>query len=54
MNNEYNNILLFNSSPLNKMTANLADDIFKLVFLNENENSDSNFTEICFQESNWQ
>ena len=30
--------------PLDKMAAILADDIFKCIFLNEN---DSNFTEIC-------
>ena len=40
---------------LDKMDAMLADDIFKYIFLNENEkNSDSNFTETCPQESDWQ
>ena len=34
------------------MVAILADKNFKCIFLNEN--SDSNFTEICSQESNWQ
>ena len=28
---------LFNSSPLEKMAAILADDIFKCIFLNEND-----------------
>ena len=44
----------FNSSPLNKMATILADDNFKYIFFNENENSDLNFTEICPHESNWQ
>ena len=29
--------LHFNSSPLDKMAAVLADDIFKCIFLNEND-----------------
>ena len=33
------------------MAAIVAHDIFKCIFLNEN---DSNFTEICSQEFNWQ
>ena len=36
------------------MTAILADDIFKCISLNENDNSDLIFTETCSQESNWQ
>ena len=35
------------------MTAILGDDIFKCIFLNENDFA-WNFTEICSQESNWQ
>ena len=33
------------------MTAMLADDIFKCIFLNENDRIP---VEICSQESNWQ
>ena len=38
------------------MVATLADDNFKCIFLNENENENSYsiFTEICSQESNLQ
>ena len=36
---------------MDKMAAILVDDIFKLIFLNENP--ESNITEICSQESNW-
>ena len=28
-------VMVFNSSPLDKMAANLADDIFKYIFMNE-------------------
>ena len=35
------------------MAATQADNIFICIFLNEND-SDSIFTEICSQESNWQ
>ena len=45
----------FNSSPLDKMAANLADDIFKCTFSwMKMMNLDSNFTEIYSYESNWQ
>ena len=30
-------IVMFNSSPLDKMAASFADDIFKCIFLNEND-----------------
>ena len=39
---------------LNKMTAILADDKFKGIFLNRNDIINSNFTEIRSHESNWQ
>ena len=38
--------------PLDKMAAILAGNTFKCILLNENENS--NFSETCSQESNWQ
>ena len=35
--------------------AAILGNIFKCIFMNEDEkSSDSNFTETCFQESNWQ
>ena len=34
---------------VDKMATNLAEDIYKCMFLNEND-----FTEICFLESSWQ
>ena len=36
------------------MAAILEDDIFKCIFLNENENSNSSFTEVCSWCSNRQ
>ena len=32
-----NHLPVFNSSPLDKMAVMLADDIFKCIFLNEND-----------------
>ena len=40
--------------PLDKMTVILADDNSKCIFEWKWRNSDSNFTEICSHESNWQ
>ena len=40
--------------PLDKMTVILADDNSKCIFEWKWQNSNSNFTEICSHESNWQ
>ena len=46
--NEQSTFEIINLSPLDKMAAILADDIFKFIFLNENFRiSKKNLTDIC-------
>ena len=43
--------------PLDNIAAIMADDIFKYIFLNENDKIPMmklNFNETCSKESNWQ
>ena len=48
------NVYRFSLTHLpDKMAANLADNTFKYIFLNENDRI-LKFAEICSHESNWQ
>ena len=48
-------LLLLTHLPLDKMAAILADDIFKCIFLNENDIIPIQISlKVCSQESNWQ